>query len=784
MICYLIPYILLNAILFQKSFAYYPLTSRENSSILVDSFDSCMLHKLKIIDISNDKIQASIKSEEIKNNANNLQLTEKFQICQIDTIIKGNLIKYYSNTGDIYANGKVRIISNEYFIAGTEANFNRKNSKGTIKNSMIFLPNESGYAKAKYAYIMDSSKISLKDAIYTGCCDLHPEWYFQSSKLDLNLSKNEGIIKNGIFYFKKVPILYSPYLTFPLKKEKKSGFLFPKYDVISRNDFNLTIPYYLNLSKNYDATLNSRYSRKYGLFFDIEFRYLNDKYQGIIKSNFLIKKHKTINQNYWFYYWQHNQILKNGFYINCNCSDIYDKKCITNMLFNNNHEEELQASYLFQQGQIGKIGKIWNGYVQLFKYFSLEEKDSNDLLFNKIPEFVINGDYNWKGFNTKINVSAVRFVKNTQEKFHAYEGSRFQIYPSISYPIKKLGWSLNPKIGIHHTKYQNSIFNLNDNKSRNIPIISIDNILNFQRETKLLGNKFIQTITPRIFYLYIPYHHQGDFPIYDTTLSDFNFSQAFKENIYLGGWDRIANANHATTSITMRWFDKKTGVERVSLSGLQRFHFNENIHERLNQKILSNFLFVANATLAKSINLTTNSSFNLYERNFIRSLFKIHWSPKNLTNISISYRYRKTLASNLEKYQCKDQQKHISLSFQWPFSEKLYGVGCFDYPFHSKIIHSISDSVKNRSNFKIIESIIGAEYKDKCWIGRVVFHRSFSFKGHSNTALLFQIEFSGLGSLGYDPTDFLTKKIIGYERLNNNISKSKEFVNYFNKMDE
>jgi len=50
--------------------------------------------------------------------------------------------------------------------------------------------------------------------------------------------------------FKGVPILYSPYFSFPLSDARKSGFLTPSAGTGGRNGAQLTAPYYLNLAPN------------------------------------------------------------------------------------------------------------------------------------------------------------------------------------------------------------------------------------------------------------------------------------------------------------------------------------------------------------------------------------------------------------------------------------------------------------------------------------------------------------------------------------------------------
>ena len=99
----------------------------------------------------------------------------------------------------------------------------------------------------------------LHTVTYSGCNCEKPSWYIKATTVDVDFDENEGVARNGVLYFKDVPILASPYMTFPVKKERKSGFLVPTYGTTSQGGLDISIPYYFNLAPNYDLTLQPRY---------------------------------------------------------------------------------------------------------------------------------------------------------------------------------------------------------------------------------------------------------------------------------------------------------------------------------------------------------------------------------------------------------------------------------------------------------------------------------------------------------------------------------------------
>lgn len=87
--------------------------------------------------------------------------------------------------------------------------------------------------------------------------------------------------------FKGVPILYSPYFSFPLNDKRKSGFLAPSAGSSDELGFELRAPYYLNLAPNYDATITPRVMSKRGFMMEGLGRYLFTDFRGEIAGTYL-----------------------------------------------------------------------------------------------------------------------------------------------------------------------------------------------------------------------------------------------------------------------------------------------------------------------------------------------------------------------------------------------------------------------------------------------------------------------------------------------------------------
>ena len=67
---------------------------------------------------------------------------------------------------------------------------------------------------------------------------------------------------------------------------------------------------------------------------------------------------------------------------------------------------------------------------------------------------------------------------------------------------------------------------------------------------------------------------------------------------------------------------------------------------------------------------------------------------------------------------------------------------------------------------KLLESLIGLEYKADCWVVRAGASRFVTASQTTATPIFFQLELNGLSRLGFgNPLDSFSKGVPGYNRL-------------------
>uniref|UniRef100_UPI004048E8FE LPS-assembly protein LptD n=1 Tax=Orrella sp. TaxID=1921583 RepID=UPI004048E8FE len=703
----------------------------------------------------------------------NLTLDGQGVVRRADGVLSGDFLYYKQNTEDVTAIGNARLVQDGNIVIGPSMRYNLDTDVGDVDFPQFWLDN-GGAGVGTKAVMTNRNEMTITDVTYSGCPCPDPAWYIKSSKVDLNYDENEGVARNGVLFFKGVPLLASPYLTFPLRPERKSGFLLPTFATTNQTGFDLTLPYYLNLAPNYDATLVARPMSKRGLMLGGEFRYLSPSSSGQFAGTYL-NRDSELGTDRWLYSLQHNQSFGSGFTGGWNVSGVSDDDYFKD--FSLLAINEATTTYLPRSVFAGWSNRDWQANVQYTTFQTL-----GDIVpqYNLVPGITLNGArFDQNGFDLKSENAAVWFDRPTDRQGQQFgpDGQRYVSYNSVSFPMVRPGWYITPKVGLHTTRYETEWYRLSgvggreSSNNRVLPITSVDAGMTFERPTSFFGLDAIQTLEPRIYYLNVPYRDQSNLPVYDTTLSDFSFSQAFQENIYTGGWDRIANANQLTLALGSRLLDEETGFERAAFAVGQRIYFVDQLvtlpGETPRSDVRSEFLINASAELTDTLSATIDLQYNPYDGSWDRAQIVGRFNPKRAATLSASYRYQRNPTGAFQP----QGQEQIGLAFQWPLSANIYSVGRVDY----SLLNIPARNVVPR----VTQAIAGLEYKgDCCWAARVVYQRYAIDPSEVNDAIFFQLELSGLGGLGQDPMGLLRSSIPNFQNITPAIKPVGKFERY------
>jgi len=625
----------------------------------------------------------------------------------------------------------------------TDENFS--NIETPDQASTNALPRSSkARGNAEMIFFEGQNKKRLTGARYTTCAADVDDWYIKASEMSLNDYTESGTAKNAYIEFKGIPIMYTPWIGFSFNSQRKSGFLSPTWGTTSKSGFEALIPYYWNISPNMDATLAARELSKLGVQLQSEFLYLDTNYSAIDSIEYLPTDSMT-NKTRYYANLKHNHTLGGGWSAGYNLEKVSDDTYFSEM---STRIVTTSRVNLPQRFNLNYSDGTWNFNGLAQKYQTLDLKN-NGSPYQQLPQLTLTGNKYYDYFDTSLYTQLVSFDTNSNDirSVSKATGTRATIYPSISMPIMKSYGYLTPKIGIHHTSYSlNNISNNLESQQRTLPIFSLDSGLFFDRDFKIANRGYLQTLEPRMFYTYIPDRKQSDIPIFDSGVTDLNFSSIFNENRYVGN-DRVNDANQLSFALTSRLIESNTGAQRLSASIGQRYYFSDQkvtlpgevIRKNNNSDIIAGLSgrLKHNLTFDAFWQYSTDGSkqTGTDNSNFLRSTFTGRYNPEPGKVLNLSYSYT------------RDSIEQANISSQWPLSRGWYGIGRANYSFKDNTF---------------IETIGGLEYDAGCWQARGIMQRVSTATADANYAFFFQLELGGLASIGANPLKVIQRNVPGY----------------------
>jgi LPS-assembly protein len=656
----------------------------------------------------------------------------------------------YDIAGDeIWAKGDVTLRKGLDWISGPEVKFQREREIGWFDQPKFFMSDNQSHGEAKEIRFTGPDRYEATNAEYTSCIAPNKDWYLRSDEIEVDKLRKVGTARNAMVYFLDVPVMYTPWLEFPLSNERKSGFLTPTIGSTQIRGFEIATPYYFNLAPNYDATVTPRIMTRRGVQISGQGRYLFDSLAGEAIAE-VVPNDRITEDTRWAISWKHNQRFTPWLsgYINYNrvsdatyLADYSDRVSVTSQ---KTLPEE--GGFIVNYGQFSLLAR-----AQSFQ--TLQDPNPEAAVvppYNMLPQ--IRGamaDTDWLGLTWNGLAEYVRFSQSALTP----TGSRGTFYPSARWERQGSSWFVNARVGLAAWQYDldEPTAGVPDGRAGlAVPVTSLDTGLIFERNWSVFGKNFVQTLEPRAMYTYIPFRNQNQLPVFDSVQDDFNFTQLFSENRFIGG-DRVGDTNQLALAVTSRLLDPDTGAERFRVAVGQRFYFEDQqitLGGPPQESGSSDFLVGAEGRLSDSWSLIGLMQYDFGTSQVDRFNLGTRYTPSPGRVLSLIYRYSRELVDQVGG---QSELKQTYLSAQWPLTDNWTFVGAWNY------------SIPDR---KTLEAVIGLEYNGGCWALRVVGQQLTTTTETRTNSIFVQLELNGLARVGTSPLELLRRTVPGYLRTN------------------
>jgi len=683
-------------------------------------------------------------------------------------VIKADALHYDQDTDMADAYGKVHVVNNGNSFVGPEAHMRVDSSEGFMTAPKYHFNVTGGSGSAERVDLLDNERSVFTKGTYTACaCADDPAWYIKGSEFDFDTGADEGVAHNGVLFFQGVPVFASPWLSFPLSGQRRSGVLPPTFSLSSSNGFELSVPYYFNIAPNRDLTVTPRVISKRGVQLQSTFRYLSPTYSGSITGEFLPDDHLTKTNRYALYI-QHNQNFGNGFggyiYYNKVSDNTYPEDLSSSV------SQFMNGTQLLYQQEAGLTysNGPWSVLAREQHWQTLEPSTAP---YGREPQLNVKyAKYNVGGFDYGAEADYTNFSITTADQT---EGQRVMFNPYLAYSVVGPGYFVTPKVQWHFASY--NLRNIHDdvplgtpkNFTESIPTFTFDTGLIFDRSVRIFGQDYIQTLEPRLYYVYTPYRNQESAPLFDTADSDFGLAEIFTPNTFVGN-DRIADANRLTAALTTRFIDAATGDERARFVIAQQYYFQDQRvtlqpTQTSTQATHSDLIAGASFKLGAGFASETAFQYNADNNQLVKTSIGFGFSPATGKVINVGYRY--TRANTTLDNQPINQ---VLISGQWPLTHRVFGVGRFNYDL---------------GGHRIVDGLVGLQYDADCWtlgagIQRYANGLNTSGQNQSSTRFLAQLTFKGLSSVDNGLMSAFRASVAGYTPLPPPPPPESRFTNY------
>jgi LPS-assembly protein len=659
--------------------------------------------------------------------------------------------------------------------------------------------NRNGRGFAKDIAVRPDGKVALDQVRYTSCPVGREDWSLNAANISLDTKLQEGVAHHVTMRFKDVPIFYTPYISFPIGDERKSGLLPPQLGHSGSNGFDVQVPYYFNLAPNYDLTVTPGVMTARGVQLAEDFRYLTASSHGQLDATFL-PNDKQLHEDRSYVRYTDITDIQHGLRFDADITSVSDTNYFQSFAVGT---EQTSVTFLERRADVLYYDDAWRIRGQLQNFQTIDTTvDAANRPYSRVPRIEASALYPIENskFEFAFDSEAVNFLRGVGPT-----GARLNLSPEIRWSSRGPGYFFEPAVGYDFTQYDlhNAGLDMPSTPTRALPYARLDTGLIFEREAGSQGQR-TQTLEPRLVYSFVPYRNQNELPVFDSGLPDLNLTELFRTNRYVGS-DRIGDANQVALAVTTRLFDTASGTQYLSATigqiryfsiprvglptdpfipgavqvgqsapivnplalpgdalmvargqpfiaypGEYPYGFTRNgFLQPLATPSQSQGAFPASDVVAevaltgyKHLGVNLDYQWNPYTSQTEKSEVSVQYRPDPSRVVNIGYRFQEGIL------------KQWDGSFAWPIAEHWNTVG--------RWVYSLQDR-------QTIEQVAGFEYKSCCYKIQLVQRRYLSIRpgtttagGTLDTSIALQLELTGLSSVGKRENSFLEQSIRGY----------------------
>ncbi len=721
--------------------------------------------------------------------------------------------RVYLNQSDnrLEMSGDIVIREPGLLLRAEHATLNTDTGAASLDDAQFVLYETRVRGGAKRLERLSERRVISEDGHFTTCEPHDNFWTVRGARLLLDGDRHYGEARHARLTIKDVPVLYTPYVRFPVGDERLTGFLMPSFSggTQSRNGMQLTLPFYWNIAPNADMTLSPRHMTKRGTLLEGETRHLSRNFRTELNGAFIANdqggRHRRLEreiaqgliteeeaypfrgEDRWMVQLRQTGGEDQRWSSHFDYTELSDRQYVRDI--GGFSLEERRQARIENRGHLSYRSDHWYSAVSAEEilFLSVFQKP-----YRELPRINLDGQYRWQHWQLNLNNEWVHFDLNRhfdQEPLRStlVTGSRARTDYQLVWDYETEAGFIKPGVGLRTLGYRlddsRLVADADSTLFLHANTATLDAGLNFDRYS---DGGWRQSLEPRLLYFYSARADHSDLfdttlngrPVnFDTTELPFTYDNVFRTTRFSGG-DRLDDANQLAAGLTGRLTHPDTGIEhlRVSLGQIHYFTdrevgltaaaedpaYDTGTHPR------SELAAHMSGQLNRSLQFVGNITYNHRDDSVSRGNVRLRYLDERYRIFNIAYTYTsrpeathplfpgQTVGRNLDQ---------LDASLVWPVagSWSLIARGNYDFNYRREL-----------------DSFAGLEYSDCCYRLRVIARRWLDFdytpdfldtatNEDYDEGIFLELELRGLGSIADRISELLRREIAGFDTRQQNL---------------
>ena len=623
-------------------------------------------------------------------------------ITKDDLKLSADRVHFKHKTMEVFAEGHAMLISGRDIITGERMEMDLSKKVGVVFDGTIFIEQNHFFIRGNRLEKTGKDTYQAERASITSCDGEKPAWKINARNVKIAV-EGYGSARHASLWARDIPVFYSPYLFFPIKLKRQTGFLTPQFGYSDRKGVEYVQPLFWAIDDSSDATFYEHFMDRRGHKLGAEYRYmLSSETKGAVMADVLSDRKVDDgignNSDNWGYtddrylrpnkdrYWfrmKHDQELPSGFFGRLDLDIVSDQDYLQEFKKGYSSHDETKNYFL---REFGREIDDYNDPVRfnrlnIFKHWNLysfnteaqwyddvirrRQKDTDrDPPLQRLP-FV-----SFDSLRQSLMTPSLLYDLESEYTYffreESYTGHRIDMYPRFYLPLRYKHYvSIEPSVGLRETLWyldDGEDFSGSSNKSFNRELFDA----NFDVSTDLSRayainskntDRIRHSIRPQVVYQFIPPTSQDNLPDFDETdriektsvvtysiTNTFSLRSRFRERPEQANI-KTENAQDDEDIQDTEIFAGETGYAYRPFCRFkveQKYDFNETSKEESEEgKYFSPIFARLDLKAGSLLSLIADAQWSTYDSRFLTHNIALRASDKRGDQVFLQHRYNK-----------------------------------------------------------------------------------------------------------------------------------------------